>query len=83
MVLMYPPVTCWPGFASPSVTCWPGFASPSVTCSCGLTLRSALCMQYQFFVAILYIVIAFLFIAFGLCIYVGYSFQNNRFDLVW
>ena len=40
-------------------------------------------MQYQFFVAILYIVIALLFIAFGLCIYVGYSFQNNRFDLVW
>ena len=38
---------------------------------------------YTFFIVILYIAIALLFIALGLCIYVGYSFQLNRFDFVW
>ena len=38
---------------------------------------------YTFFMAILYIVVVTLFIALGLCVQVGYSFQMNRFDFVW
>ena len=40
-------------------------------------------LQYTFFSAILYIVISLLFLALALCARIGYSFQNNRFDLVW
>ena len=40
-------------------------------------------MQYSFFIGFLYFMVSGLVLNITFCFYVGYSFQNNRFDHVW
>ena len=39
--------------------------------------------QYLLFATVLYIIIALLFLAVALCVFIGHSFQNNRLDSTW
>ena len=61
----------------------PAEPAPSHTLTLSALSPPFASLQYTFFSAILYIVISLLFLALALCARIGYSFQNNRFDLVW